>query len=300
MSDTTVKSEKGDFFKGNGGALKPTGKLTVQGHVKTPVEKKSKTTEGKSVTAGIKGGQPSLGAGEVNPVNCPLEKVDIKTPVCDKKTNCDSATESTEFKFDAIWRQLTEADGTDDMPIGGDLDAPAANIEGDSFDDDTGDFDEIDDEEDDADAVADDDDDIRSFLRGIRDQINDFLGEAEDDESDLLDDEDTELDDEEGDIEAAEAGAPPPPAPAAGAGAPPPPAPAPQTESWQRKTAFGPKMSDKAPGKLGKKKKGGKCGKGSLKKNTTLQDAKGKKVPLSKFSPKMSDKVSRLKKGDLF
>lgn len=278
----TVKSQTGDFLKG--ASVKPTGKgpLSVTGVV-SPKKKEEKTTENKDVTSGIKGGQASLGDGAVKPTNCPLEKVSIKTPV---------QKESTEgagmFKFDRIWKELTEAD---DLPIGGDLDAPNANLDGESFDDDAGDLDDIDSDDDVTDDVGEEDDAV-SFLRGIRDQINEFLGEGEsaDDDSDLLDDTDSELD--AGDT--GDAGASPPPP--AGAGVPP----APQTESWQRKTALGPKMSDKVPGKLGKKKGCGKSGKGSLKKNTTLQDAKGKKVPLSKFSPKMSDKVSRLKKGDLF
>ena len=276
----TVNSQKGDFLKG--ASVKPTGKgpLSVTGVV-SPKKKEEKTTEDKDVTAGIKGGQASLGDGAVKPANDPLAKVSVKTPV--QKESTDGAGM---FKFDRIWKELTEAD---DLPIGGDLDAPNANLDGDSFDDDTGDLDSMDGADDAADDAG-EEDDATSFLRSIRDQINDFLGEGEaaDDDSDLLDDTDSELD--AGD--AGEAGAPPP----ADAGVPP----APQTESWQRKTALGPKMSDKVPGKLGKKKGSGKTGKGSLKKNTTLQDAKGKKVPLSKFSPKMSDKVSRLKKGDLF
>lgn len=270
----------------DGKAVKPSdSKIQVFGDKKpaAPTVKSEKTTTGK---AKISGSTPAFTDGAVNPKNCPFENVNVKQP--EKKKcegeSCETKTESTTFKFDRIWRELTEADDT--LPIGGETDTEDANLEGDSFDDDNGDLDALGD-----DTTEDEGDDLgggsaEDFLRSIRDQINDFLGEgAGVGEEDLLDDENTELDTEtapEGE-EAAPAPAPVPPT---------------QNESWQRKTALGPKMSDKVPGKLGKKKGGGKLGKGTLKKNVV--DGNGKKVPLSKFSPKMSDKVSRLKKGDLF
>lgn len=281
-------SDKGEFFKG--ASVKPVGKgpISVKGIV-SPKKKENKTTDGKDVTAGISRNQPSLGDGVVKPACDPTKNVCVDKPT--EKLNKESV--DSMFKFDRIWRELTEAEDA----IGGDLDAPNSNIEGDSFDDDAGDFESIDDETgDDTDTDEIGEEDAASVLRRIRDEINDFLGETEDDEeSDLLDDTDSELEDEDlGDEDV-------PPAPPAATPAPPPPGqPGPQVESWQHKTKFGPKMSDKAPGRLGKRKGSGKPGKGSLKKGVTAQDAKGKKVPLSKFNPKMSDKVSRLKKGELF
>jgi len=285
MNSGTAKTQTGDFFKG--AALKPNGqKISVFGSVKPktrPPVKSERTTEDKDPTTGISSAQPSLGENKVNPVNCPMEKVNVNKPVC-KEGPTENACEGLTLKFDSIFRQLTEADDIDDTPIGGNFDDASANLDGDEFDDDEGDLNAIDD---DSDTDSDLGESAEDFLRGIRDQINDFLGEgsSEDEDSDLLDDTDTELP-EEGEEE---------PADAAGAAAPPPPPT--QNESWQHKTALGPKMSDKAPGKLGKKK-GGKMGKGTLKKNVV--DGKGKKVPFSKFNPRMSDKVSRLKKGDLF
>jgi len=267
----------------------PNGGINVFGSVK-PKKPTVKPNNEKTDIAAPEGSNPALGSGEVKPTNDPLANANVKKPVCgenpascvDKTTN-----EGVTFKFDRIWRELTEADDIgdeDDLPIGGETDAADANLDGDSFDDDSGDLDTADEATDDATG-----EDPIDFLTRIRDEIDEFLagsgaGAAEDN---LLDDDETALDTE---------GEEPLPTPdETGAGAPPPPPT--QNESWQRKTALGPKMSDKAPGKLGKKK-GGKMGKGTLKKN--IVDGKGKKVPLSKFSPKMSDKVSRLKKGDLF
>lgn len=269
-------SEK-EFFDGK---KKANQSITVFGKTpKKPVTKPNKDTDDKDVTAGIKGGQASLGDGAVSPVGNPTEKVSVKAPI-------EKATEGLTLKFDSIYKQLFEADDIDDTPIGGNVDDPSANLDGDSFDDDAGDLDPMDDEGTDEDLAG--GEDPMDVLREIRDRISAFLGDEEDDDSALLDDTEAEPEDlEEPPTEGTE---PPPAAPA--------PAPTPANESWQRKTALGPKMSDKAPGKLGKKKGGGKTGKGSLKRN--YNDAKGKKVPLSKFSPKMSDKVSRIKKGDLF
>ena len=247
-----------------------------------PTLKTEKETTG---TAKISGTGKPLTAGAVSPTNCPLENKDakVKEPVkkCEGES-CETKNESTTFKFDRIWRELTEADDT--LPIGGETDASDANLEGDAFDDDSGDLNPMDNTEDEEDTeVGAGAGSAEDILRSIRDQINDFLGEGVGDEDELLDTDETELDTDVGGEEGA-TGEELPPEPT-------------QNESWQRKTAFGPKMSDKAPGKLGKKK-GGKMGKGTLKKN--IVDGKGKKVPLSKFNPKMSDKVSRLTKGDLF
>ena len=267
------------------------GGINVFGSVKpkTPTVKPNKEKTEPTMPSGS---NPSLGSGEVKPTNDPLANAkEVKTPVCGKDPAAcvedkEPKNEGVTFKFDRIWRELTEADdiGEDDdtLPIGGESDAEDANLDGDAFDDDSGDLDTTD-----TAATDGGEEDPIDFLTRIRDEIDEFLagagaGAAEDN---LLDTDETALDTEEGG-EAAPA--------EAGAELPPPPT---QNESWQRKTAFGPKMSDKAPGKLGKKK-GGKMGKGTLKKNVV--DGKGKKVPLSKFSPKMSDKVSRLKKGDLF
>ena len=266
-----------DFFDGK---KKANISLTVNGKVKKPALKANKDTDEKDVTAGIKGGQASLGDGKVTPVGNPTEKVAVKAPV-------EKATEGLTLKFDSIYKQLFEADDIDDTPIGGNVDDPSANLDGDAFDDDAGDLDSIDDEEGTDEDLAGGEDPM-DVLREIRDRISAFLGDEEDEDRALVDVTEAEPEDLE---ETPPVGGEPTPPPAA-------PAPAPQNESWQRKTAMGPKMSDKAPGKLGKKKGGGKLGKGSLKRN--YNDAKGKKVPLSKFSPKMSDKVSRLKKGDLF
>ncbi len=266
------------FFSGDKKANIPT--TTKDGKVKKPVTKPTKDTDTQDVTSGIKGGQASLGDGKVAPVGNPTEKAPVKAPV--EKANL---TDGLTLKFDNIYKQLFEADDIDDTPIGGNVDDPSANLDGDAFDDEAGDLDAIDDDGEDADEDLGGEDPM-DVLREIRDRISAFLGDEEDEDSALLDDTDAEPEDLE--------------EPPADGGAPatePAPAPAPQNESWQRKTTMGPKMSDKAPGKLGKKK-GGKVGKGSLKRN--YNDAKGKKVPLSKFSPKMSDKVSRLKKGDLF
>lgn len=273
--------DKGEFFKG--ASVKPTGKgpISVKGIV-SPKKKENKTTDDKDVTAGISGNQPSLGDGVVKPACDPEKNVSIAKPV--QKESFDNM-----FKFDKIWRELTEAE---DAPIGGDLNAANANMEGDSFDDEAGDFNPIDDQDTDDAEDGIDEETAVDALRRIRDEINDILGDSDlDDDSDLLDDTDSEL-------EADDTGTEEPPASAAAPAGPPPPAP--QVESLQHKTKFGPKMSDKAPGRLGKRKGSGKLGKGSLKKGVTAQDAKGKKVPLSKFNPKMSDKVSRLKKGELF
>ena len=273
-------SEK-EFFDGK---KKATNSITVFGKTpKKPVTKANNDTDDKDVTAGIKGGQSALGDSKVTPVGDPTKNVCVKAPV--EK----NPTEGLTLKFDSIYKQLFEANDIDDTPIGGNVDDPSANLDGDSFDDEAGDLDPIDDEGSDDDLAAGTDEDPMDVLREIRDRISAFLGDEDDDDSALLDD--TEADPEDIDDMSPPPGeaTPPPPAPATPA--------APQNESWQRKTALGPKMSDKAPGKLGKRK-GGKTGKGSLKRN--YNDAKGKKVPLSKFSPKMSDKVSRLKKGDLF
>jgi len=271
----------------NGEAVKPKEKtISVFGSVKpkAPQTIATKTDEG---TAKISGNTPSLGSVDgVKPQNNQFEKTgEIKKPV-EKKCeggDCETKNEGVTFKFDRIWRELTEAD---DLPIGGETNTPDANIEGDSFDDDTGDLDPMEDD------TADDTDDVGAedpiaVLREIRDRIDAVLAANGEGDDDLLDDDDTALD-----PDAETADEPTDDSGDATEGVPPT-----QNESWQRKTALGPKMSDKAPGKLGKKK-GGKMGKGTLKKNVV--DGKGKKVPLSKFSPKMSDKVSRLKKGDLF
>lgn len=248
-----------------------------------------------------KGKAPKKGPGVPNKLKGSITQkdatVDSPKKCCDGK--CEESVNDL-FQFDKVWRQLTEADDA----IGGDFNSPNANLDGEGFDDNSGDLNPIDNgennddgENDDYDEDDEDDEELTEdpveALREIRDRINQILGE---DDSEFLDnprDNDTAEEGEAEDI----GGETPPPPPAQPA---PPAPPAQQNESWQRKTAFGPHMSDKAPGKLGKKK-GGKGGKKfCVRKTATNEDAKGRKVPLSKFGPKMSDKVSRLKKGEFF
>ena len=277
-------------------------KLVVK--VKQPTEKKAKTSEGEDVCKFTKTGGDAF----TNPLNHASnggpENVDgIKTPAehcsgCgDSCTNCES--DGLLSKTEMLYRAIMEADG-----VGLDTQSAALNVDNTGFDDTTGDLgsgteddepsdDDIEDEEDEDDRIE-AQTAIKLAIKTLKDVFEKLGGDPDDIDKDEDEDDDDDLDDLDVDDDGTEQQqAQPEPAPQAPAAPAPqaPAAPMPQQESVQlvpgKKSTLGPKMNQRAPGKLGKKvgKKFGWHGK--------KRDASGSPSRLGKssFGPKMSQKA---------
>lgn len=292
-------------------------KLNVS-FVKKPETKNTKTTEGESVTKGIKnaGEKPfefkkGEAAKRVDGVPSPTEKV--------TKTDCPI---SKKLKFEETFKAymegrkaISEADAMDVDPT-----APDANLDGAGFDETKGDMTgmETGDEDvgldlDDPDALAEDDDteetvELKTKLKMIMKDLKSVISqlEGDEDEEDLEDDleDDENLEDDLEDTGEEDIGmdmdatAEQPQVPAGAAPAAPaaPAQPAPMGESVDRN---GKRLmsGNKVVGKI-------KAKKGHFKFKGKQRDASGRLTPAAKssFSPTMSKTVSNIKgkNEDLF
>ena len=274
--------------------------LTV--NVGKPTEKTCKTTEKEDVCKSVKdGGKPfevkmAKGGGP--------ENTDVKKPV--EKSCCE---EGASLRFDDIYNRIM-MEGEDG--VGLDTQGADMNLDNTGFNDDTGDLGnpDLDPDEADPDDIEDEDDEegnpedianLKLAIKYLRKMVEKMGGDPdeEDDEDDDLDDlEVPETGDENGgeqDGAGADMNAGANPAPAAGAPAPQQPM-QPQQESLQLgvKTNLGPKMSQKANGKLGHAK--GKKFNWTGKKYDVSGQAK--KAAKSSFGPNMGKTVSNITKGE--
>ena len=278
-------------------------KLVVK--VKQPTEKKAKTSEGEDVCKFKNGGDGSF-ENKIDHAGGPENVNGIKAPTEHCSGNCGDSCPNCESdgllsKTEMLYRAIMEADG-----VGLDTQSAPLNVDNTGFDDTTGDLgggveddepedDDIEDEEDEDDRIE-AQTAIKLAIKTLRDVFKKLGGDPDDidkdDEEDEEDDDlgDLDVDDEEGESQPQTQTAPAPQPPAAPAPQAPA-APMPQQESVQlvpgKKSTLGPKMSQRAPGKLGKKsaRKFGWHGK--------KRDASGTPSRLGKssFGPKMTQKA---------
>lgn len=285
---------KSDMFEGSEKARIKT--LTVS--VGKPTEKTTKTTENEDVCKSVKDGSKPFEAKTAKGGG--PENTDVKKPV--EKASCEAA----QLRFDDIYNQIMEADG-----VGLDTQGANMNLDNGGFNDDAGDLGgdgdpDLDPDEADPDDVDDDDDDdgnaedianLKIAIKYLRKMIEKMGGDPDED-----DDDDDGLDDlevpegGEGNGEDNGAGAGDTGGMNGGAGAGGQPPMQPQQESLQigAKTNLGPKMSQKANGKLGRAK--GKKFNWTGKKYDVSGQAK--KASKSGFGPKMGKTVSNISKGE--
>ena len=287
-----------DMFAGSEKARIKT--LTVG--VKKPTEKTTKTTENEDVCKFAKGGGEAFEnkkSAEGGPENTQVKKPVEKSAAC----------ESIGFTFDDIYSRIMEgADG-----VGMDTQSADMNLDNGGFDDNGGDLggdpdldadendpeDTVDDDDDDGDANPEDIANLKIAIKYLKKLVRKMGGDPDEEEDDNDDLDDLEVSDDDnggmdnggmdnGGMNNGGMGGQQQP-PMGGQQQP-------TQESLQigAKTNLGPKMSQKANGKLGKKH--GSTFHWSGKKYDVSGQAK--KMPKSKFGPKMGKTVSNINKGD--
>lgn len=279
--------------------------LTVPSQ-KKPTEVKAKTTEDEDVCKFVKDDKKPfqikdgiVGGNEVKGISKP------------KESGC--CEESSSLTFDRIYSQIMESEDG----LGLDTQSSDMNLDGDGFNDETGDLndDDLDDDSIDIDNDDPEEDDIEEdsnvedianlklAIKYLKKMVKKMGGDVDDDD----DEDDEELDDlevpEEDETLNGDDGqlnGQPPQAQNQNPQNNNQPSQQPQLQTQQEsvqmgiKSQYGPKMSQRANGKLGKKKAKGFNWTGKK------YDVSGqaKKMAKSKFGPKMGRVVSKISKGD--